>query len=908
MLVKVFPLLIGFCFIFLSENTFSEEKDNHRYDLSIAQQNVEDALHRLAKQTGKQLFFSYDVIETLESNTLAGKYTLEQALEKMLKGTGISGRLTKTGVIIVTPENKASSTNAGEERDRMKTKKNLLASVIGFFVGAGGASGVYAQASDSAENSLVMEEVVVSASSYRESLKKAIDMKRDGVGFSDSIVATDIADFPDQNLAEALQRIPGVAIDRNRGLGERVNIRSLGSQFTHTTINNIATASGSGGREVDFSIFASELIQSVSVNKSPTAADEEGGVAGVVSIKTAQPFDYDGFKLVGSVEATDNSSSEETDPRYAFLISDTFADDTWGALFSYASGDRTIRSDEMYVDEFFSLGDRLYDRNDAGTDATTPANLDPDIIYPEKIQDSTNLIQQEVWGATASVQFRPTESLELAFDVMLGGMDEQVDTYLHDTYTGPATSASNLTIDDFGMITAGTFENALQEFKTYRDQIEKEFTQVGFTADWQVGDWDIDGLLGYNKAERHVASDYFKWATTDHNLIYNLEGRYFSRSSSTFDPLQNADAGFSNYDLDVTDVTNDKKVVELNFKRLLDVSILPAMNFNLSSVQFGVRYSEKSVENEYGYTRVKGDTLTENPDGTISTSEEYVNQPMSLVGAQLLSDILPGGGYQGDGVKDWLAGSVDAALAYYIPSSRRVPVQFRPNSYYQVDEDVLSLYAMGDFDFDIGALPSQLNIGVRYVTTDQSSYGYKEETDAPPTRVGFSTDYDDVLPSLNLRVNLMEDLLLRFAVAKVMSRAQLRDLSGSLSVSEVNGTIKAGNPDLEPLRADQVDLSLEWYFSEEALMAVTLFKKDLDSVISEDENGTMVYQGNTYDLTTKVNVEGIDLEGVELIFQMPFTFLPGALDGLGVNMNYTYVDATRGKIEGTNREIPMFGL
>ncbi|WP_236559778.1 TonB-dependent receptor plug domain-containing protein [Colwellia sp. 20A7] len=201
-------------------------------------------------------------------------------------------------------------------------------------------SQVHAQESDSNEHA--MEEVVVTAS-YSKSLKKAIDLKRENIGFSDSIVASDIADFPEQNLAEALQRMPGVTIERNKGLGQKVNVRSLPSDFTFVSINNLATASGSGGRDVEFDIFASEIIQSVTVKKSPTAADEEGGIAGSVAINTARPFDYNERKLVASIEGAYNEISEETDPKLALLASDTFGD--WGALASFAYSERTNRSD-----------------------------------------------------------------------------------------------------------------------------------------------------------------------------------------------------------------------------------------------------------------------------------------------------------------------------------------------------------------------------------------------------------------------------------------------------------------------------------------------------------------------------------------------------------------------------------
>jgi outer membrane receptor protein involved in Fe transport len=185
------------------------------------------------------------------------------------------------------------------------------------------------------------EEIVVSG--YRRSLEEAIDIKRNTTGFSDSIVATDIADFPEQNLSEALQRVPGVTIERERGLGTRVNVRGLPSEFTFVSINKLATASGSGGRDVEFEIFASELIQSVTVQKSPTAADEEGGIAGSVAIRTARPFDNPGLRLVGSAEGAYNSISEKIDPNFSFLASNTFGD--FGVLVSVAKQQRTNRTD-----------------------------------------------------------------------------------------------------------------------------------------------------------------------------------------------------------------------------------------------------------------------------------------------------------------------------------------------------------------------------------------------------------------------------------------------------------------------------------------------------------------------------------------------------------------------------------
>ncbi|RZM36557.1 MAG: TonB-dependent receptor, partial [Sphingomonas sp.] len=214
----------------------------------------------------------------------------------------------------------------------------LLGSAAALFGMPAAAQTVPAPAGEEAEAG---EEVVITG--YRRSLEEAVEMKRSTIGFSDSIIATDIADFPEQNLSEALQRVPGVTIERERGLGTRVNVRGLPSEFTFVSINKLATASGSGGRDVEFDIFASELIQSVTVQKSPVAADEEGGIAGSVLIRTARPFDNPGLRVVGSIDGAYNSISEKVDPNFSFLASKTFGD--FGVLVSAAKQQRTNRTD-----------------------------------------------------------------------------------------------------------------------------------------------------------------------------------------------------------------------------------------------------------------------------------------------------------------------------------------------------------------------------------------------------------------------------------------------------------------------------------------------------------------------------------------------------------------------------------
>ncbi|HWK49163.1 MAG TPA: TonB-dependent receptor plug domain-containing protein, partial [Steroidobacter sp.] len=193
-----------------------------------------------------------------------------------------------------------------------------------------------------------LEEIVVTG--FRESLSLALDQKRASVGALDAIVAEDIADFPDLNLAESIQRVPGVSIARDAGEGRNISVRGLGPQFTRVRINGMEAMSANGGtdaaggtnrdRSFDFNTFASELFNSITIRKTSAAELEEGSLGATVDLRSGRPFDYDGLTIVTSAQASYNDIQEDVDPRGAFLISNTFADGRFGALFSVAYTER----------------------------------------------------------------------------------------------------------------------------------------------------------------------------------------------------------------------------------------------------------------------------------------------------------------------------------------------------------------------------------------------------------------------------------------------------------------------------------------------------------------------------------------------------------------------------------------
>lgn len=216
----------------------------------------------------------------------------------------------------------------------------------------------YAMAADEQENATTKAETdieLIQVTGFRSSLNKSLATKRFEVNTTESIAAEDIGKFPDLNIAESLQRIPGVAISREGGEGRQITLRGLGPAFTRTTLNGMevpastdGTDSGggvNGGRAFDFNIFASELFNRVDIQKTPTAATEEGGIAGTVDMYSARPFDSTGFHVAASAQAGYSDLTEEVDPRMVFMVSNTFADDTIGALFSVAKSERTVRQE-----------------------------------------------------------------------------------------------------------------------------------------------------------------------------------------------------------------------------------------------------------------------------------------------------------------------------------------------------------------------------------------------------------------------------------------------------------------------------------------------------------------------------------------------------------------------------------
>ncbi|HEX7763594.1 MAG TPA: TonB-dependent receptor [Cellvibrio sp.] len=803
----------------------------------------------------------------------------------------------------------------------LHANKTLLSSVLGKMIV--GATLTAAAAHGMAQDASLLEEVVVTGS-YAKSLEKAIDIKRTTTGFSDSIVATDIADFPEQNLAEALQRMPGVTIERNKGLGSKVNVRSLPSEFTYVSINNLSTASGSGGRDVEFDIFASEIIQSVTVKKSPTAADEEGGIAGSVLISTARPFDYNEEKFVVSAEGAHNSISEEIDPKVSFLASNTFGD--FGALVSVSVAERTNRTDSNSGINFRPLS-RWTEKNgsskwqadqtlavlerDTGIVIDDRFNKDITnrIVFHDKIGDRAYLNEQEKWGATAAFQYQPSDTFSLAFDAMLGGYDNTEDEYDAAAYTASSISALE-TIHDYDSTTLAehgivvlrdvSYAATQHEFLSKENVHKTDFTQYSLNMDWELEGWFIEGLVGYSGAEKTSDTSNLK-----HVAYAPSRSRYTSTGGETvvsanpasFDMYNASDKYlFDSYEVNLEEIQDDKYAAQLDFIKPLELNAFSALN----QVQFGARYTDKSKERNRGTNTVRGPKAGDSSWRNVRTLQDSE--------LTLISDLVPGGAYLSQSSNSPTWSQVSNSYARNTFRYDGFSVDFADSEYYRVDEEVLSLYAMADFKFDVATMPTTINAGVRSVDTSVLSFGYHQvqnsdgSTGYTPTPISKEGNYSDVLPSINMSMELRDGLLLRAAASETLIRPALSDIAYKRTVSLSDFKYRDGNPDLKPTYADQWELGLEWYVGDGALFAASYFEKKIEGVVRESLTGVVKdvtkYNANgtvdgvyDFEVYQKVNAEGdYDVSGVELIAQFPLNMVHKSLDGFGINANFTMLD------------------
>jgi len=759
---------------------------------------------------------------------------------------------------------------------------------------------------------------VIVVTGFRGSLNAALDEKRLDAGVVDVIKAEDIADFPDLNLAESLQRIPGVAIDRQAGEGRRVTVRGLGGDFTRVRINGLEAISTNGGsdasggtnrsRSFDFNAFASELFNELKVRKTQSAAIEEGSLGANVELNTGRPSEY-GAGLTGavSVQGFYNDLSEDIGPRVAGLLSYTNPDETFGALVSIAYSDRDIREEGFSSVRFDDLGTfRSANGEDCTGNPTGGACEELRNAYYARIPRYGRLdYQQERIGITSSLEFRPSDRFSVTFDGLYSKFNGVRDEEFLEAFVRSNTDnfdVTDYTVNSDGVITRLVANvqpdaaNGLVPIRSEhrRDILSNEYYQITGRLKYDVTDTlRFDLLGGISVSDFKVpqqATIFFDAADAVNGYSYDFTNG-FDTPAISYGDLDVTNPGsflFTQYRNRPQGVKNTYDTLQPNLSWEANDNI--------------------TLRAGYSYKKFEFSTFEGRAEGSVDGLPGFTTAPVvSDALAGLVTDFGKGLGASGIDTS-WVSANFEASAAL-IDLFNIEPVQRLQDTRGVVETDHGG-YLQADFNFELGGMQLRGDAGVRYVETKTASTGFVGTTNVTLTR-----KYDDWLPSVNLVLEPASDFLIRGGVSRVMARPSLGNLTPGGSIDSFGGPpykLSLGNPGLDPYRAWTYDLSFEWYFQPESLLALSLFRKDVSSffLLSDTVETTFSQTGLPTSVASPTSPLGIDLangldprvdieqqvnggdakiEGLEIVFQTPFTFLPGLLKNFGVTANYTYV-------------------
>lgn len=796
------------------------------------------------------------------------------------------------------------------------------------------------QAADADAN---LEEVVVTG--IAASLSRSIDKKRNGDLVADSITAEDLGKFPDNNIADSLQRIPGVAIDRAGGEGRFVSIRGLGPDFSAVLINGRSPASENEERAFSFDTLASELVRTVDVFKTANPGLKEGGLGGTINIITARPFDFDGFHAAGSVKGMYEENSEDTSPQASFVVSNTFNDEKFGVLASVTYQERssakyTVENEHISKtteEPFLNFTNPA--QGWAGGYAYSGDGLEEDTYRIQSLYAGITNETRERIGGNLVLQLQATDNLVLTADIIHSKYDTSTSKYSTGSYLWAPTLSPTNQVDNNGFYNvinhgydAGYNITGYAHLLTTTER-PTESNVGGLNAAWDISDeWKMI-------ADFSVSDAILDNRGLDRLYIVEFLDRpgYIMTSNGGIPTLEYADPaaikpemGSANMrDLRARINSNDgvyNKANNHEFK--LDVEWTPA-DALLTQVKFGVNNTVAEKSTEYWST----------PDLIRRMYHGLATQQVMDTDSIIKGVLKPGnvfGGLNGDvymidpiAYRNWMAENVDGRTRGNTPAGIASKEAFiangsswdavKSNDSYTIEEDVTSFYVEAAGETEIFTMPLHLSGGVRYTDTALTSSGTSQvliglereaaEPGRPPspwlvqqfadeagTAVAMDNDYDNWLPSLNARLEVTDDFYVRAAVSETLTRPTLTALAPYTSYGTTTTSTRmarGNNPNLKPFVAQNFDLSFEYYYGEANLVAVALYKKEIDDFIvtmslPETFEGIAVEdpEWRTFMVTRPHNGESATIEGAEINWTHMFE------NGFGFATNYTFVNSS----------------
>lgn len=870
-IIKVF-FLRGLAMLGLSVVPFMAQAqtagyEHHIFNIAIEPQSADEALIALGKQTNTSIIFNYELVKKYRTARLVGSFSIPEALDKLFEGTQLTYELDH-GYII--------------------TEKATT--------GTGKASGPIRPPLDPLVNEKI-EEVVVTG--YVGSINRSLQKKRDAETITDGVSSEDLGKYPDQNVVEALQRIPGVSIDRNRGEGQFITVRGFGPQFNTLLYNGRILATENLGRDFSFDVLAAEVISGADIYKSASAKTEIGGIGSVINLAITKPMEHTGFHTVIRGEGIYDTLSEHRSPHYSGLVS--YSNETWGAIFSLNYQKNHYEVESAQTDGWL-LADLSYVENKRGPGNFSEAKIPRNIDF--KMEEGT----RKRIGGTLVLQWQPTEKLNITLD----GLYSKYDIESHITSSANWTQNAGETLasaylDEHNTLTSYEYKSHLDiptDFVQAAQNRPTSTDEIGINAKWNAAS-NIDVNIDVSTSDAHkynAGNNYFIVAGIPNaNPKYTLEkgSPYpdisFDRPVSVND-LRSHIMYFEGADVadDITQISLDEKIKNIGGY--------------ISSLEIGASLSQR--------TKLANSYKTAN--GSVFGGYKY-SLPSSLFSEldanHFLDGHVPNIWYAFDpyeltrylwentdtsGVNN-AEGQTPRANGHYYGGSAPL---LEPFNTWAVTEKPMGAYVQVNFDGVVGALPWSGNLGVRYEATEirtrgneQTVLAIKQSPNEPTafdltlskaTPVLISNSYENILPAANLKLNLNSEQTLEFGLSKSMTRPPfnllipgLNSFDGRVGANQV----QEGNPYLTPYESNNVDIAWSWYYGTTRFLGVNYFYKSLTNFLTkESRQEKLLDDPNGVFLVTKpYNSVNSDVEGTEL------TILHAFDNGFGVRTNYTWV-------------------
>jgi iron complex outermembrane recepter protein len=751
--------------------------------------------------------------------------------------------------------------------------------------------GIAAQAR--AQDGSAPDAQTVIVTGVRAALEQSLRQKRNADAVVEVVTAEDIGKMPDKNVADAIQRLPGVNTQSSAGgeggFGEndRVSLRGTSPSLQQTLFNGHAISTGDWfvlnqyggnvGRSSSFSLLPSELVGAIVVQKSATADLVEGGVSGAINVITRRPLDFrQPLTVEASVQASYNDLAKKTEPQVSALVSWKNAGGTFGVLLQGFSEKQSVRRDGQEILGYTPI---------SATSAAAVANPSlAGVKVPTFIGAAFFEQKKKREGGAFDIEAKPTRDI----GVDLNGFYSKLSAPHQNTnwLAAPANSINSANLIPAspvvrnGTLVGATFSsNSGEVDNIYRPDAGGESWYIDLNGRWRVSeDLSFTGKIGRTHGIGWDHGDVYYQNNVDGGMMYALNGMLPATVSypggNTTKPGSTAWAGGG----EAQSVDKEKYAQVDGEWRVHD-------NPWLQGVRFGARWTDHKRTAEHPLETRPGPNGFSNP-GPVWNGEMYPGDFGSDLGGSVFNNYFK---YSGAALGAWGA----------VPGNRLLDFTLRHNwlDEFKVAEKTAAVYGMAD----IGGDNWSGNVGLRAVETRQTTVvnlpgGTNPITGSafgPYTPTTYERKYRDYLPSANVKFDVRQDLVVRAGIAKTMARPDYSALGGSVSLNDDALSGSGGNVKLDPIRSVNYDLSAEWYYMPKAMLSAGLFYMDFGSIVAQGTSTGSYYNNKRgaftdYQITSPYNTTATN-KGIELSWQQPLW------NNFGVLTNYTWAD---GELDG----------